>query len=139
MIPLLFLLFALVVCLAIAFLLTNSGLKGPWRKDGPGVIGGRLRSRNRLVLGVVAAILIVAAVLEAIIYDMHQSVLDLQYAAGGPMAADPVMVWETSNGGVSWGLYLGILLGVFLGLLAGTALAARRYPIMGGVPAFRMI
>jgi hypothetical protein len=138
MIPFLFLLFALLVCGALAFVLTDRGLKGPWRKDGPGPVAGRLRGRNRAVGGVVAAVLIVAAVLEALVYAMHEEMLDLQYLVGDALAADPVMVWETANGGVSWGLYLGILLGVFLGLLAGTVAAARRYPIMGGVRPLQM-
>ena len=138
MIPVVFLLFALVVCGALAFVLTDRGLKGPWRKDGPGPIAGRLRGRNRAVLGVVAVVLVVAAVLEALVYAMHEAMLDLQYLVGDAMATDPVMVWETARGGVSWGLYLGILLGAFLGLLAGTVVAARRYPILGGVPALRM-
>ena len=139
MIPFLFLLFAFVVFGALAYALTARGLRGAWRKEGPGPIAARLRARNRTVLGVVAAVAVVAAVLEALLYEMHQAMLDLQFAVGDRLAFDPVMVYETANGGVSWGLYLGVVLGTFLGLLAGTALAARRYPIMGGVPALRMV
>lgn len=105
-------------------------IKGSWSKDGPGRIADRLQSRNRTILGVIAAILIGLAVLEAIIPNFHFLMEDFQYAIGSePMGLTTL----GTGGGISWGLYLAVLVASLLGVLIGTKSACSAFGTTNGV------
>lgn len=139
MILFLFFLLALLVFGGVAFILTNRGMERRWQREGPARVAGRLHRRNRAVLLVVLAFLVVVAALEAFIYDFHQMMLDLQYAVGDPFLSEPAGVMETALGGLSWGLYLVVLVGALGGLVLGTWLSCRLHPILGGLRPWNVI
>ena len=125
MIILLAFLAALFVFGLLAFVLTNGALRGDLRKDGPGPIAQHVRGRNRLLLGILLALLVAVALLEYFVPGVHLALQGLQYDLG---SYDPVGVYTTAlGGGVSWGLYLGLLLGALTGLVAGSYAACRRH------------
>lgn len=114
-----------VVMGVLAFVLTNSALGGELRKDGPGPIAHHVRSRNRVILGVLFALVVAVALLEYFVPGIHLALQGLQYELG---SFDPVGVYTTAiGGGVSWGLYLGVLAGAFAGLVAGSYFACTRH------------
>jgi hypothetical protein len=82
---------------------------------------------------------VVCALVEAFVVQVHDAVLDLQYAVGDLFNASPIMYATTTYGGLSWGLYVGILIGIGLGMVLGSYMCLRRYSIMGHVHAFQAI
>ncbi len=139
MIPFLFFLLFLLVWLAVAFALTTVGMNGAWSREEPAAVRRRLQLRNRLILLVVLLVLVLTAVMESLIPDVSTMIQDLQYSVGDATGADPVLVYETANGTLSWGLYLAVLAGTFGGLLLGTFAAIRRYPILRGLSAGSLV
>ena len=135
MVPFLYFLLFFGLLFAAAYGITvwrmGRGLTGA----GPARVGAALTSRNRAVLLFFAVVLVITAVMEALIPDVSLALENLQYAVGDVVASEPVLVYDTANGSVSWGLYLGILLGALGGLVAGTMAAARRYPVLRGLGA----
>jgi hypothetical protein len=137
-IPVLYFLLFLLLTAALAYGLTVRGMNGAWAREGPAAVAAKLRFRNRALVVGTLGVLVLAGVLEALLPDVSDAVLSLQYALGDALGADPALVWQTQNGTVSYGLYLGILLGVLLGALGGTAAAARRYPVLRGLPTWHL-
>ncbi len=133
MVPFLaFLLFFLLFAI-LAYTLTVLKMKGAFVAAGPARVGASLRGRNRVITGAFLVVLVVVAVLEALIPDVSAAVEDLQYRVGDLVTSSPVMIYETGNGTISWGLYLAVLVGVFAGLAVGTVAAVRRYPVLRGL------
>lgn len=115
-------------------LVTRSNLYGKYLREGPGLISEHLRSRTRVVIGVLAAVLACIALLEILIPEFHFFVEDMQYAIGSFLNAGPVGVTDLgSGGGISWGLYLSTLLGSATGAILGTWGVCRTFPTMRGV------
>jgi Trk-type K+ transport system membrane component len=115
-------------------LITRSDLYGEYLREGPGRISEHLRSRTRVVIGVLAAVLVCIALLEILIPDFHFLMEDMQYAIGSYLNAGPVGVTDLgTGGGISWGLYLATLLGSATGVILGTWGACRAFPTMRGV------
>ncbi len=133
MVPFLYFLLFFLLLLGVAFALTVVRMGGGLSGAGPARVGASLRGRNRAILLFFLVVVVVAAVLEALVPDVSLALENLQYAVGDLVESEPSLVYQTANGSVSWGLYLGILLGAFGGLAAGTIAAARRYPILRGL------
>ncbi len=133
MIPALSFLLFFLLLFGIGYGLTVRRMSGRGQADGPARIGAALRSRNRAVVLFFLVVLVILAVLEALVTDVSEAIEDLQYSVGDLVASDPVWIYETGNGTVSWGLYLAILIGAFAGVALGTYLATRRYPVLRGL------
>lgn len=133
MIPGLSFLFFFVVLFGLGYALTVMRVGGTGKADGPARIGAALRSRNRAVVLFFVVVLLILAVLEALVTDVSEAVEDLQYRVGDLVSTDPMWIYETGNGTVSWGLYLAVLFGAFLGVALGTYVATRRYPVLRGL------
>ncbi len=133
MIPALSFLLFFAVLFGLGYALTAVRMGGRGQADGPARIGAALRSRNRAVALFFVVVLLVMAVLEALVTDVSEAVEDLQYRVGDLVTADPVWIYETGNGTVSWGLYLAILVGAVAGVALGTYVATRRYPVLRGL------
>lgn len=133
MVPFLYFLLFFLLFAILAYVLTVVKMGGAFEAAGPARVGGSLRGRNRVITGAFLVVLVILAVLEALIPDVSAAMVDLQYRVGDLVTSSPVMIYETGNGTISWGLYLGVLLGVFGGLAVGTAAAVRRYPVLRGL------
>lgn len=117
-----------------------SDIRGPWSKRGPGRIADTLRRRNRTVLGVVAAILVGLAFLEAIIPAFHLAMIDFQYAVGSYLRAGPAAVVSLgTGGGVSWGIYLALFAAALAGTLIGVKSACSSYGATRGISLGQLI
>ena len=118
----------------------GSDISGPWSRRGPGKIADALRRRNRTVLGIVAAILIGLAFLEAIIPAFHLAMIDFQYAAGSYLRAGPAAVVSLgTGGGISWGIYFSLFVAVLAGTLAGVKSACAAYGVTRGISLGQLI
>ncbi len=133
MVPFLYFLLFFLLFAILAYVLTVVKMGGAFAAAGPARVGASLRGRNRVIVGFFLVVVVIVAVLEALIPDVSAAVEDLQYRVGDLVTSSPVMIYETGNGTVSWGLYLAVLIGVFGGLAVGTAAAARRYPVLRGL------
>lgn len=131
--------FVIALCTALLFGIfstakARSDISGTWSRTGPGRIADNLRSRNRVVVGVVAAILVGIALLEAIIPQFHTAMLQFQYAVGAYLNTSPIAVISLgTGGGVSWGLYLAILGAALVGSLVGVKAACGAYGSTQGI------
>jgi len=115
-------------------LLARKDITGKFVREGPGRISEHLRRRNRVVIGGVLCVLVGIALLEIIIPEFHFLLLDLQYAIGAVLSADPIGVTEfLSGGGLSWGMYVSIFLATTVGVIIGTWTGCRSYPAMQGI------
>ena len=139
MIPALSFLFFFVVLFGLGYALTAMRMGGRGQADGPARIGAALRARNRAVVLFFVVVLLILAVLEALVTDVSEAVEDLQYSVGDLVSSDPVWIYQTGNGTVSWGLYLAVLVGAFAGVALGTYVATRRYPVLRGLTLRDMI
>ncbi|PEN07933.1 hypothetical protein CRI93_05670 [Longimonas halophila] len=109
-------------------------------RQGPARVAEHLQSRNRVVIGVVAAILVGIALLEVLIPVVHQGLADLQYEVGYFLNASPTAVITLgSGGGISWGLYLTILLATVLGVLGGSIWACKSYGATQGIESGQLV
>lgn len=132
-------LFVVALCTALLFGIfstakARSDISGTWSRTGPGRIADNLRSRNRVVVGVVTAILVGIALLEAIIPQFHAVMLEFQYAVGAYLNATPIAVLSLgTGGGISWGLYLAILISALFGTLIGVKAACAAYGTTQGI------
>ena len=139
MIPALSFLFFFAVLFGLGYALTAMRMGGTGNADGPARVGAALRSRNRAVVLFFVVVLLILAVLEALITDVSEAIEDLQYRVGDMVSTDPMWIYETGNGTVSWGLYLAILVGALAGVVLGTFVATRRYPVLRGLTLRDMI
>lgn len=133
MVPFLYFLLFFLLLFGAAYGLTVWRMNGGLSGAGPARVGAALKSRNRAILLFFVVVLVITAVMEALIPDVSLALENLQYAVGDLVESEPALVYDTDNGSVSWGLYLGILLGALGGLVAGTMTAARRYPVLRGL------
>ncbi len=133
MIPFLFLVLFLLVWMGLAYVLTSSAMTGRLGQAGPAAVGRSLQSRNRLILGVTLVILALMALMEALLPAASEAIQNLQYGVADATGSDLSLFYSTSNGSLSWGLYLAIFLGTLGGLIAGTLMAIRRFPILRGL------
>lgn len=109
-------------------------------RQGPARVAEHLQSRNRVVIGVVAAILVGIALLEVLIPIVHQGLTDLQYEVGYFLNASPAAVTTLeSGGGISWGLYLTILLATVIGVLGGSIWACKSYGATQGIESGQLV
>jgi hypothetical protein len=134
-----FLLAATLICGVVSYFLTQKGMEGPWSKFGPAQVLKRVRVRNRTVAAVALCVVAVLALIEAFVVEVHDMVLDMQYAIGDMFNSSPALYTTTTYGGLSWGLYLGIVIGMSLGMILGSYICLRRYSIMGQVRVFHLI
>jgi len=112
----------------------RSDIADRWSRTGPGRIADNLRRRNRVVIGVVAAILVGIALLEAIIPQFHNVMLSLQYTVGAYLNADPVAVARLgAGGGLSWGIYFSIFAAAVFGTILGVKTACQAYGATQGI------
>ncbi len=109
-------------------------------RQGPARIAEHLQSRNRTIIGVVAAILVGIALLEVLIPVVHEGLEDLQFVVGDLLNASPAAVTTLgSGGGISWGLYLVLLGATVLGVLAGSLWACKSYGSTQGIEAGQLV
>ena len=109
-------------------------------RQGPARIAEHLQSRNRTIIGVVAAILVGIALLEVLIPVVHEGLEDLQFVVGDLLNASPAAVTTLgSGGGISWGLYLVLLGAAVLGVLAGSLWACKSYGSTQGIEAGQLV
>ena len=109
-------------------------------RQGPARIAEHLQSRNRTIIGVVAAILVGIALLEMLIPVVHEGLEDLQFVVGDLLNASPAAVTTLgSGGGISWGLYLVLLGATVLGVLAGSIWACKSYGSTQGIEAGQLV
>ena len=109
-------------------------------RQGPARIAEHLQSRNRTIIGVVAAILVGIALLEVLIPVVHEGLEDLQFVVGDLLNASPAAVTTLgSGGGISWGLYLVLLGATVLGVLAGSIWACKSYGSTQGIEAGQLV
>jgi hypothetical protein len=111
-----------------------------WSKIGPGQIAVNLQGRNQVVAGVVAAIIVGIALLEAIIPAFHLLMIDFQYAVGTFMNAGPAAVVNLgTGGGISWGLYLAVFIAALAGTILGVKSACGAYGSTQGISIGQLI
>lgn len=109
-------------------------------RQGPARVADHLQSRNRVVIGVVAAIVVGIALLEVLIPVVHEGLVDLQFIVGDFLNASPAAVATLgSGGGISWGLYLAILVSTTIGVLAGSIWACRSYGATQGIESGQLV
>ena len=109
-------------------------------RQGPARIAEHLQSRNRTIIGVVAAILVGIALLEVLIPVVHEGLEDMQFVVGDLLNASPAAVTTLgSGGGISWGLYLVLLGATVLGVLAGSIWACKSYGSTQGIEAGQLV
>jgi hypothetical protein len=132
-----FFLITVLTFFAGAYIATRKGMEGVWAKQGPAQVVKGVRARNRTVLIIALAFLLVVAVLEAFIIELHDMMIELQYAAGDLIRSEPALYVTTAFGGISWGLYMSILLGVAIGMVGGTYMCCRQYSIMSAAKVYQ--
>jgi hypothetical protein len=111
-----------------------------WSRIGPGRIANNLQGRNQTVAGVVAAVVVGIALLEAIIPEFHVLMIEFQYAIGTVINADPIAVVNLgTGGGISWGLYLAFFLAAATGTVLGVKSACGAYGSTQGISAGQLI
>ena len=109
-------------------------------RQGPARIAEHLQSRNRTIIGVVAAILVGIALLEVLIPVVHEGLEDLQFVVGDLLNASPAAVITLgSGGGISWGLYLVLLVATVLGVLAGSIWTCKSYGSTQGIESGQLV
>jgi hypothetical protein len=124
----------------VSMMKARTDISQSWSRIGPGQIADNLQGRNRTVAGVVAAIVIGVALLEAIIPAFHLLMIDFQYAVGTFMNAGPTAVLSLgTGGGISWGLYLAFFIAAFVGTILGVKSACGAYGSTQGISAGQLV
>lgn len=140
MVILVFLLSFFVVFLIAVGLLSRKEVRGSFLLEGPGRISEHLRSRSRVIVSAIAALLVCITLLEVLVPDVHFAIVEAQYQVGLLVNSDPIGVIDLgSGGGISWALYLAILVGTMGGVVCGTWLGCREVPMMRGVSPLELI
>lgn len=120
-----------------ALIFTRRRLNSDWRRAGPRPIASALRRRNRTLLIVLAGLLAVVALFEAIVPAIAYALQDLQENMSRSFPTWALV--GVGNGSISWLLYLAVLSGVFAGLVFGTLRALRAFAELNGVRALNVV
>jgi hypothetical protein len=105
---------------------TASGIKSSFSASGPRAISDWLSSRNQKGFVILAILVVFVAFLEALVPDVAYGFQDLQTTMNAALPEWGI-VFLSSGGGISWGLYLAILLGFGLGMISGSMMGCKSY------------
>ncbi len=133
MIPAVVFVAAFLLMLAVGYGLLRWRMERGWSRKQPSAVGDRLRTGNRILLGVLLVVLLLLAVLEIFVPTVSYYVVESQYWVGDRLVQELTFHNGVGAGTISWGLYLALFLGLLLGNMMGQSLAMRRYPILRGL------